>query len=571
MNMPMKTLINIRRDLLEFIDYVQSYGIKRSHRGNEIPKTDIKRLEKRLNVPEYLNDTEDGKVVWIDWISWLALSLKLVSYDIKGVYAGHSSQEPSFPDNYIKTCTADIEQYLRISSADKEFKILEVLLTKTPNEFYDAWLFGTQGRFSTSGRGINGASKMDLPLIRKSLLKILSTFPIDTPISFHSFVERVHKESPDLILKQGTAKQPKYYCFYEKIYSTAVKAEALGRWENGSTEKEVDGKDSDAFTRVEGRYLAYFLEAIAVPMLYVNLEYDEEFLNGLHDRTPMLPCFIKSFTLTKKFKTMQSQDILTLNYVKTTVTPDFKIFVEATLYPDKQLRQLEPYTQILVEDKYTTTLELSRKKTIQSLADNPSLQQPLDILNLLVTNIPKNVAADISEWTSQADKFIVYEGFGVLEIDKTAQDIPEGIRHTIKERIADNKISNIFLIANESSLFNLLEDAGLVPEKVNHSKNQINADKIKCSHRLSKGSKAQPVEKKSKQIEKVQINETAFIALKSENPIFFKKMKKAFEEMGVIPIQPDTKVGICFVPDKARPKLVTIIKNLSTEFQVEFL
>lgn len=47
-------------------------------------------------------------------------------------------------------------------------------------------------------------------------------------------------------------------------------------------------------------------------------------------------------------------------------------------------------------------------------------------------------------------------------------------------------------------------------------------------------------------------------------------MKKAFEEMGVIPIQPDAKVGICFVPDKARPKLVTIIKKLSTEFQVEF-
>lgn len=104
----------------------------------------------------------------------------------------------------------------------------------------------------------------------------------------------------------------------------------------------------------------------------------------------------------------------------------------------------------------------------------------------------------------RANKFIVYEGFGVLEIDKTAQDIP-GILQTIKERIVDNKIS--------------------------------------------------------KQIEKVQINESAFIALKSENPIFFKKMKKAFEERGVIPIQPDAKVGICFVPHKARPKLVNIIKT----------
>lgn len=570
MNKPMKTFINIRHDLLEFTDYVRSHEIKRSYRGNEIPKTDIKRLEKRLHIPEHLNDTEDGKVVWIEWVSWLALNLKLVSYNIKGVYAGYSSQERSFPDNYIKTYIADIEQYLRSSSADKEFKILEVLLTKTPNEFYDSSLLLQQERFSTFGSGINGASKMDLPLIRKSLLKILSTFPIDTPISFHSFVERVHKESPDLILKQGTAKQPKYYCFYERIYPKAVQKEVLGSWRDGVIEKEIDGKDSDAFTRVEGRYLAYFLEAIAVPMLYVNLEYDEEFLNGSHDRHPMLPCFIKSFTLTKKFKAMQSQDLLTLNYVKTTVTPDFKIFVESTLYPDKQLMQLEPYTQTLVEDKYTTTLELSRKKTIQSLADNPLLQQPLDILNLLGTNIPKNVATDISEWTSQANKFIVYEGFSVLEIDKTAQDLPEGIRQTIKERIVDNKISNIFLIANESSLFHSLEDAGLVPEKVNHSKTQINADKIKCSHRLNKGSKDQPVEKKSKQIEKVQIKESAFIALKSESPIFFKKMKKAFEEMGVIPIQPDTKVGICFVPDTARPKLVTIIKNLSTEFQVEF-
>lgn len=59
----MKTLINIRRDLLEFIDYVRSYDVKRSHRGNEIPKTDIKRLEKKLNIPEHLNDMEYGKVV----------------------------------------------------------------------------------------------------------------------------------------------------------------------------------------------------------------------------------------------------------------------------------------------------------------------------------------------------------------------------------------------------------------------------------------------------------------------------------------------------------------------------
>src|SRR3954451_13932708 len=96
-------LPDLRRDLHVFVDFVRHREVKRSHRGNALSKTDAKRLAKLMSDPDAVREVEEeGYSAWIDFVDEVALRLGFVHYDTKGEYAGYSSHEPSFPDNYIE-------------------------------------------------------------------------------------------------------------------------------------------------------------------------------------------------------------------------------------------------------------------------------------------------------------------------------------------------------------------------------------------------------------------------------------------------------------------------------------
>jgi hypothetical protein len=93
---------DILRDLFAYLDYVREHSVKRMTRTNEIPRADMQRLAKLLEIdPPEKDDWIYARQHWIDFIDKLALRLKLVSYDIKGEYRGYTSSEPSFVENYI--------------------------------------------------------------------------------------------------------------------------------------------------------------------------------------------------------------------------------------------------------------------------------------------------------------------------------------------------------------------------------------------------------------------------------------------------------------------------------------
>ena len=311
---------NLRRDLVAFMEHAKVYEMKRSHRENRIAKTDLKRLAKLLQAPQALQEDEAEKGIWTERIASLALGMGLVSYDTKGDYAFYSSQEKTYADNYIKVNTEAYKEYLAGSSLEKELSILEALLKTTSNEFHYTGFFGSIARFSTSGSAINGTSKMNLLQIRRQLLAILATFEINTPIPFALFMQKVKRFNPDLILSKWSEKFPKYFYFYEDVYSR----------------NQVQDADPDGYEKVEGRYLAYFLEEIPVLMQFISLEYDEEKGKRVGGLLPP-SSFIKSFTLSKKCKAVLTKDLAYLNHVKITATPDFKIFIESTLYPEQAL------------------------------------------------------------------------------------------------------------------------------------------------------------------------------------------------------------------------------------------
>lgn len=96
-------LPDLRRDLHVFVDYVRARQIKRSHRGNALSKADAKRLARLLPDQDAVREVdEEGSSAWIAFVDDIALGLGFVHYDTKGQYAGYTSQEPSFPDNYIE-------------------------------------------------------------------------------------------------------------------------------------------------------------------------------------------------------------------------------------------------------------------------------------------------------------------------------------------------------------------------------------------------------------------------------------------------------------------------------------
>lgn len=558
--------INICRDLITFITYISDRDVKRSHRDNLIPKADLKRLTKILDVPETRKDSELEEGSWAEWISFIALNMGLISYDIEGSYATYSSCTTSYPENYIEINEQNCKKFFSLTPAEKEMSILKTLLEKNKNEFHYSSILGTIGRFSTTGSAINAASKMNLEHIRKELLEILSGYEIDKPIPFETFLQDVRKQHPHLILKKYD--KSKYYCFYENLYPKK-RTDDEHSWNNGDKQIEVNESDPDAFMRVEGRYLAYFLEQIPNVMQLVTLKFDQDYIQGQHDKHPMLPHFIKSFSVTKKLKAMVKKDLSYLNYVKTTVTPDFKIFIESTLYPDNELEALKPHTNVISRHQYMTTLELDRKKSIQSLANNPSAKNTLDVLKDLGVIIPKNVATDVSEWSTQADKFVVYNNVGLLEIDKESPDIRKLFLKDFNHHIVDHENSEFVIVNNFEQLYQILEQTEMIPVKIRHNKNRIRTEKLKFASSKPKNHFAKQVKGNSISIEKVALEESHFIALKSKNQDFIRKLSKAFQDKGIEPVHYDEKAGICFIPNTARSKLNPVIKILRKKFEIE--
>ena len=112
---------DVRRDLHSFVDYIRSREVKRSHRGNNLSKTDARRLAKLMTHPNAVEQVkEDYWHTWVDYVDKLALKLGFVKYDSKGVYVGYSSQEPSFPNNYIQFQADKYKKFLALSVSDRE-------------------------------------------------------------------------------------------------------------------------------------------------------------------------------------------------------------------------------------------------------------------------------------------------------------------------------------------------------------------------------------------------------------------------------------------------------------------
>jgi len=567
---------SVRRDLLAFIRYVQERGLQRSHRENLIPKTDRKRLLKVLKAPEPLQDTEAECGYWMEWISKLTLRLGLVDYDSEGVYVGYHSQAPSYPDNYIEVITPKLDKYLALSSSEKERRILKALVEHNKNEFYKASLLGTQERFDTWGSADGAASRMPLAEVRMRLLDILSTYPPGEAVPFADFVEHVQLEAPNLIVdhtrkrdQEARKNAPKYLRkrpldpLYHSLYEFRMRGEP-GRLEVAhDTRKEISEGQPDAFMRAEGRYLAYFLEEIPVLMDFVHIQYQDQEPSV----SPPLAWFIKSFSVTDKLAGVLGRDSAHFDAVKVTITPDFKIFVEAPIHPDVILDILAPYTTVKSQHRHTTTLELSRAKTVETLTASPAAPSLMKVLTEIAGNVPQNVQADIAEWSSHADKFIVFEDMGLIELKGVSDDEAAAITRHVEDEIVRKVSKKFHLLHNPGKAYEKLERAELIPSHDKHPANGLHGSLLNASpaKKSRQGKKAEARDS----LKKVLLVESGLLGFTCDDLDFLRSLESHLRESGVAPVLFEEAAAMLAAPDDARTKINAFLKKMRVKFNIE--
>lgn len=441
---------DLRRDLHLFVEYVRDREIKRANRTNYLSKTDARRLAKIMSAPEALAEIEeDGHSIWVDTVDTLAYDLGFVQYDTKGVYAGYSSGEPSYPDNVIQFDKARYHAFLQTSLTQQEQMIFTALINSYPsNEFLHEAPLGRLSSFSIRGSATGVMPLLDFRAIRRFLFDLLAHCESGVWYSVAALVQYLKVEEPYFLIP----KQPRYQYPQDK---------AKGRYGNFYESKsqwgyeiEVKESDPDAFERVEGRYIERFLEAIPLLAGYVDVAYAAKEEKGIYPTRN----YLRAFRVHEHFLRFMRDE---LDEPNVTVQPNYEIHVEAAFYPAGVLAQLRPLTELVRADR-ATVLKLDKRKVAAALAQDATL----DVVSLLTRlggrALPQNIQREIQEWAGHSENFILYDGFGLLESSQEKLTIADPF--TV-ERIAPT----VRIVRSPAQLFAQLEQAEAIPLRIVHA------------------------------------------------------------------------------------------------------
>jgi hypothetical protein len=441
---------DLRKDLHAFVRYVSCNEIKRAHRNNSLPKAPLKRIAKMMSNNSLIRDVhENGYSAWIAFIDRLSLKLNFVDYSTKGTYMGYSSHTESYPDNYIEFSDKTYDNFLDESLQEQEEEILKALVTDAApckNEFFTRAPLSILDRFNSRGCATGTMNHIAFPKARTYLLKLIANCRPGVWYSTTSLIEYLNNNNPfflipeKLPLKSVEHQKDRYHNFTERKVG--------GAW----GEYWGVGNLKDRFQRVEGRFVERFLEGIPLNMGYVDVAYSNE-------EDAVIPSInkLRAFRVTGRLLCAMNKSI---KEPEITVLPNHEIHVNSMFYPAKALDRLLDLCDVVTEDVHTV-LKLARKKVIEQLAVNESLDVNGLLKGLSVRDIPANVKKEIAAWAEHADNFTVYQGFGLLEgnMDKDSA-----------ERFASVAIApDVNIVREPQKLYKHLEKAGKIPIYVNHS------------------------------------------------------------------------------------------------------
>ncbi len=446
---------DLRHDLHAYVEYVQNRDVKRLHRSNELNKSDSKRLAKLMTDSSLVESVKaHGFSNWIYYVDELALLFKFVNYDTEGIYAGYTSREPSFPDNYIEVNTISYEKFIDLPLIEQEKKLFDVLVKSyayDDNEFFYTSVLGRLSGFSTRGSAIGVIPGLDFAEARRFLFEILQSCTPGVWYTTSSLIQYLKEHHPFFLIP----KNPKYeHEFYAKAGRYGNFHETKGRWSMGT---KISESDTDAFERVEGRYVERFLEGLPLILGYIEVAYSKTEYKGCMPEMNQL----QAFRVNDKFLHVMSGEIIE---PKVTVQPNFEMHVESEIYPVQILSQLTKLADVVANDK-TSILKLQKKKVLTQL----SMRENFDVIKFLENisgqELPQNVRIELEEWTGASEAFTLYENAVLLEGSKNLPKIDQFTIESISPTIR--------IVHSPERLFTHLEQKELIPFHVKHRHSTI--------------------------------------------------------------------------------------------------
>ncbi|MEA2034105.1 MAG: hypothetical protein U9N40_01220 [Euryarchaeota archaeon] len=440
---------DLRHDLHAFIEYLQDRDVKRLHRSNDLSRADAKRLAKLMSNSYTIEEVKtNGYSEWINYVDKLAFLFKFTDYNIKGIYVGYTSTEPSFPDNYIKPDTRRYNEFINLPLIEQERKLLDLLVKNynyNNNEFYHTGVLGRLSGFPTWGSATGVMRGLDFARARRFLLEVLQSCTPGVWYTTASLIRYLKEYHPFFLIP----KKPVYKYKRDAEDGRYGNFQEGKRWDN---EMQISESDADAFERVEGRYVERFLEGLPFVLGYIDVAYSgTEYKGHLPEMNQLL-----AFRVSDKFLHVMSGDI---TEPRITVQPNFEVHVESELYPVRILAQLTKLADVVTKDR-TSILKLQKQKVLIQLSE----REDLDVIRLLegisARKLPQNVRTELEEWTSASEAFTLYENAVLFEGDK---DLPEIDRFTI-ECISPA----VRIVHSPERLFTHLEQKELIPLRIKH-------------------------------------------------------------------------------------------------------
>jgi len=539
---------DIRRDLHIFTDYVRDREVKRAHRDNSLSKADSRRLAKLLSDPEAEAEIQqEGWSRWVDFVDGLAHRLGLVHYDTEGIYAGYTSREPCYPDNYIRFDAQAYEKLSSLKLAQQETHLLESLLKDHQggsSEFYCPYFSGRSDYFTTWGSATGVMPSLDFTTVRRFLLNLLARCLVGQWLSVAALVECLKTHH-------------RYFLIPEKLPFKNKWDRDRGRYGNfheskqrGRAEIGIKETDSHAFERVEGRYVERFLEGIPHLLGYVDVAYAKRRPEGIY---PSLG-FLKAFRVNERLHRALDGSIAepTLR-----VTPSFELYVQSELYPTRLMRALAPICDLVSEDT-TTVFRLDRQKVAAACAADSKL----DVTHLLESSstepLPVNVRRELSDWSAHSDKFILYCGCSLLETDGQAADLG-------KFRV-ENIGTGIDVVRCPDKLYEELEKQQLAPLRIKHGEQSFSP--LPAKTRSAFPRQATAGKKRREPKTKVTLMRVTRVQLLCPDRPFLERLQGLLADANC-PVEADRKGLSLAYSNQYEKEVSQAIRALKKEFEVK--
>lgn len=534
---------DIRRDLHVFCDYVQQRDVKRAHRDNSLTKGDAKRLVKLMSDPDAKGEVaEQGNSSWLDYVDDLALRLRLVEYDTDGTYASYTSHEPSFPDNYIHF---DAKAYRKMTSeslAQQETRVLECLVNHSFHEFFSSGILGRLDCFSIQGSAIGVVPTLDFPSIRRFLLDLLGRCPTGDWLSTASLVEYLKTNHRYFLIpkKLKFERQSRFDRRYSNFH------ESKDRW---GYEIEISESDEDAFERVEGRYVERFLESIPNLLGYVDVAYARKLPKSIYPSRGHL----KAFRVSERLQRALAGEIAepTLR-----VTPNFEVYLQAEIYPARQMTDLSRFCELVTED--TTTVFRLDKQLVAAAQANDSKLDVVGFLTSLSTEpLPTNVQRELADWAGHSEKFVLFSGCSLLETDRQV---------SIPDRNCVETISpGTHIVRSPAKLFAELEKQQLAPLRIKHGEKSFSPLPPKTRSAFARKAAAK---KQREPKTRVTLMRTTRVQLLCPDREFLNKLQQILANANC-PIEADRKNLSLAYSDRYETEVKEAIRTLKKEYEVK--